>query len=178
MDQPEKKQGIVSSAHLVSENAAELSEVEYGLIVAGNAFGHWVVRGMAAAAADFPVAADLGMIDVYCLHSVNHHGRAKRLADICFKLNIGDTHIISYALKKLAAADLVTSTKQGKEVFYETTETGKALCLRYREVRETCLIDGFSSLGTVDAKSLSELARQLRTLSGLYDQAARSATHL
>ena len=30
---------IVSSAHLVSDKAAELSEVEYGLIVASNAFG-------------------------------------------------------------------------------------------------------------------------------------------
>ena len=36
---------IVSSAHLVSDKAAELSEVEYGLIVAGNAFGVWTVRG-------------------------------------------------------------------------------------------------------------------------------------
>ena len=41
---------IVSSAHLVSDKAAELSEVEYGLIVASNAFGLWAVRGTAAAA--------------------------------------------------------------------------------------------------------------------------------
>ena len=37
---------IVSSAHLVSDKAAELSEVEYGLIVASNAFGLWTVRGL------------------------------------------------------------------------------------------------------------------------------------
>ena len=53
---------IVSSAHLVSDNAAELSEVEYGLIVASNAFGLWAVRGTAAAAADFPGIADLGAV--------------------------------------------------------------------------------------------------------------------
>ena len=33
---------IVSSAHLVSERSAEMSEFEYGLIVAGNAFNRWV----------------------------------------------------------------------------------------------------------------------------------------
>ena len=44
-----KRAIIVSSAHLVSESAAELSEVEYGLIVANNAFGLWCVRGTAAA---------------------------------------------------------------------------------------------------------------------------------
>ena len=43
---------IVSSSHLVSEKAAELSEVEYGLIVGWNAFGKWMVKAMATAVAD------------------------------------------------------------------------------------------------------------------------------
>ena len=169
---------IVSSAHLVSDKAAELSEVEYGLIVASNAFGLWAVRGTAAAAADFPEVADLGVIDVMCLHSVNHRDRPKKLADICFKLNIEDTHIVNYALKKLVKAGLVSGEKQGKEVFYSTTGTGLALIARYREIREACLVDAFSALGAVDRDSLVELARQLRVLSGLYGQAARSATNM
>ena len=44
---------IVSSAHLIPDSAAELSEVEYGLIVASNAFGLWCVRGAAAAIAEY-----------------------------------------------------------------------------------------------------------------------------
>ena len=36
-DQPHKR--IVSSSYFVSKEAVELSEVEYGLIVASNAFG-------------------------------------------------------------------------------------------------------------------------------------------
>lgn len=40
---------IVSSAHLVSAQSAEMSEFEFGLIVAGNAFHRWVVHCMAAA---------------------------------------------------------------------------------------------------------------------------------
>ena len=169
---------IVSSAHLVSDGVAELSEVEYGLIVASNAFGLWCVRGTAAAIAEFPVAADLGVLDVLCLHSVNHRGREKKLADICFKLNIEDAHLVNYALKKLIKAGLVGGRKQGKEVLYVTSDMGQALCLRYREIREACLVDAFSALGEIDAKSLADLARQLRVLSGLYGQAARSATNL
>ena len=106
---------IVSSAHLVSDKAAELSEVEYGLIVASNAFGLWTVRGRRRAA-EFPDMADLGVIDILCLHSVNHRGRAKKLADICFKLNVEDTHVVNYALKKLIKAGLIAGQKQGKEV--------------------------------------------------------------
>ncbi len=40
---------IVSSAHLVSPQSAEMSEFEFGLIVASNAFHRWVVHCMAAA---------------------------------------------------------------------------------------------------------------------------------
>jgi hypothetical protein len=58
-------------------------------------------------------------------------------------LNIEDTHVVSYSLKKLAAADLVAGAKRGKEVFFATTGPA-ALCLRYREVREACLMPGFS----------------------------------
>ena len=173
-----KRTPIVSSAHLVSDRAAGLSEVEYGLIVAGNAFGLWTVRGTAAARAEFPDVAELGVIDILCLHSVNHRGRAKRLADICFKLNVEDTHVVNYALKKLVRAGLVASSKSGKEVHYSTTEKGIALIAKYSEIREACLIDAVSALGEVDARSLSDLARQLRVLSGLYGQAARSATNM
>ncbi len=37
---------IVSSRHLVSERCAELSELEYALIMTSNAFNKWMVRCM------------------------------------------------------------------------------------------------------------------------------------
>ena len=49
---------------------------------------------------------------------------------------------------------------------------------RYRDIREACLVDAFTALSEVDPDSLGELARQLRVLSGLYGQAARSATNM
>ena len=50
---------IVSSAHLVSDGLAELSEFEYGLIVANNAFGVWCVGWKSVATIEILVAAGL-----------------------------------------------------------------------------------------------------------------------
>ncbi len=164
---------IVSSAHLVAEGAPELSEFEYGLMVSANAFNRWVTRCMAAAG-----APELGRLDILVLHTVNHRGRAKRLADICFTLNVEDTHLVNYALKKLLKADLVTAAKRGKESQYTTTGRGGALCRRYRDVREACLIETMAALGGLENSEIGRAASILRALSGLYDQAARAATSL
>ena len=171
------RKAIVSSAHLVSERAAELSAFEYGLYIASNAFERWIVRCMAAAG-----RPELGALDVMVLHSVNHRARDKRLADICFVLNIEDSHTVNYALKKLARLGLVVGDKRGKEIFYATSKEGEALCLKYREVREACLVNAFSVFAGGQDEDLNaeigQAADLLRALSGLYDQAARSATSL
>ena len=111
----------MSSSRLVSKKAVELREVEHLLIVASNAFGMRMVKAMSAALAEMEQSANLGVLDILCLHSVNHLGRAKKLADICFKLNVEDSHTVNYALKKLNRYWLVQSEKQGEEVFYGTT---------------------------------------------------------
>lgn len=167
------KSPIVSSAHLVSAQSAELSEFEFGLIVASHAFERWVSRCMAAAG-----IPDLAPLDVLVLHTTNHRARHKRLADICFVLNIDDQHLVSYALKKLGRLGLVERTRKGKEVLYSTSAEGQAACLRYREVRERCLVDALVLGRIADNPRIGEAAGLLRTLSGLYDQAARSATSL
>ena len=118
----EAAQRIVSSSHLVSEKSPELSEFEFGLIIAGHAFDRWMIRCMAAAG-----YKDMTPTDVLVLHHVNHREREKRLADVCFVLNIEDTHVVSYSLKKLAAAGLVEGRKRGKEVFFSTTAKGAAV---------------------------------------------------
>ena len=167
------KKKIVSSAHLVARDAPELSEFEYGLMVSANAFNRWVARCMAAAG-----APELAALDVLVLHTVNHRSRAKRLADICFTLNVEDTHLVNYALKKLVKADLVAAGKRGKETHYTASESGEALCQRYRAVRDTCLIETMAALGGVENAEIGRAASVLRALSGLYDQAARAATSL
>ncbi|MWL87196.1 winged helix DNA-binding protein [Cupriavidus sp. SW-Y-13] len=163
---------IVSSSHLVSVRSPELSEFEFGLNTAYNAYSRWVVRCMGAAG-----VRDLTFLDVLVLHHVNHRGRAKRLADICFVLNVEDTHLVTYALKKLVGLGLVAGERVGKEATYATTTAGTEACARYREIREQCLTSNFTE-GSDENVEIGELARLLRVLTGLYEQAARSATSL
>lgn len=163
-------QAIVSSSHLVSPKSAEMSELEYGLIVSWNAFSRWAVRCMAAAG-----VPDLTITDVLVLHHINHRARNKKLADICFVLNYEDTHVVNYSLKKLLAAGLAVGDKVGKEVFYRPTEKGEEAVRQYRVVREQCLM---SSVEGEMNPHIGELARFLRVMSGLYDQAARAASSL
>lgn len=169
---PVDRTAIVSSAHLVSERSAEMSEFEFGLIVAGNAFNRWVAHCMSAAG-----LKDLTPLDVIVLHHVTHRARDKRLADICFIMNVEDTHLINYALKKLQNLGVVAASKNGKEVTYAATDTGRAYVQRYREIRESCLIDAMNADEGLN-RDIGELARLLRVLSGMYDQAARSAASL
>ncbi len=161
---------IVSSDHLVSEKVPELSEMEFGMILSWHAFSRWMMRCMASAG-----VKDMTPMDVLVLHHVMHRCSAKKLADICFVLNVEDAHVVSYSLKKLATMGLVQSSKSGKEVLFSATEEGAAVCLRYRDVREACLLPGFSG-GEEENMRLGELAKMLRTLSGRYDQAARAAS--
>lgn len=163
---------IVSSGHLASGALPALSEFEFGMIMATHAFNRWMVRCMAAAG-----VPDLSPLDVLVMHNVNHRGKAKRLADVCLVLNIEDTHVVSYSLKKLEKLKLVKAGRLGKEKTVQVTAAGEALCARYREVREALLVK--SVLGTgVDAAKLSAIAAELRALSGQYDQAARAAASL
>jgi predicted MarR family transcription regulator len=161
---------IVTSDHLVSAKSPELSEFEFGLIIAWHAFARWMMRCMAAAG-----VKDMAPTDVLVLHHVAHRDVEKRLGDICFVLNIEDTHVVSYSLRKLAGLGLVQSARRGKEAFFSVTPEGLAICMRYRNVRETCLMPGFSG-SDEDNAQIGEFARLLRTVSGRYDQAARAAT--
>ncbi|MBK1622397.1 winged helix DNA-binding protein [Afifella marina] len=163
---------IVSAAHLAEGEMSALSEVEFALEMANNAFSRWMVRGMAAAGVD-----GLSALDVLVLHTVAHRARMKTVADICLVLNIEDTHTVTYTLKKLERLGLVSSSRRGKEKAVAVTSEGEAACLRYRKIRETLLVEAVKSLG-LDETEMSRLAALLRALSGHYDQAARSAVSL
>ncbi len=167
-----EKRRIVSSRHLAEGDGWEASEIEYGLIIAYNAFSRWMTRCMSAAG-----NMDMTPLEILVLHNVNHRGKDKRLTDICFLLNIEDTHTVNYALKKLLKMGMLTSKKRGKEVFYCTSEAGMALCESYRNVRDRCFIDGLSRLD-MTGDDMREIASSLRSLSGQYDQASRAAASL
>ena len=171
-DQINRGRPIVSSRHLADGELWEASEVEYGMIIAFNAFSRWMTRCMSAAG-----NSDLTPLDILVLHNTNHREREKRLTDICFLLNIEDTHTVNYALRKLMKMELLESEKRGKEVFYRTSPAGRDLCEAYRKIRESCLLEGLSRLD-ISGAQMREVAASLRTLSGQYDQASRAAASL
>ncbi len=163
---------IVSSGHLASGALPALSEFEFALSMTVHAFHRWMVRCMAAAG-----VPDLSPLDVLVLHNVNHRGKPKRLADICLVLNIEDTHIVNYSLKKLERLKLIKGGRKGKEKTVEVTPAGGETCQRYAQVREQLLVKSVCATG-IDPARLSEIAAAMRTLSGQYDQAARAAASL
>ncbi|WP_245496755.1 winged helix DNA-binding protein [Lichenibacterium ramalinae] len=163
---------VVSSAHLAAGAMPALSEFEFGTILVSHAFERWMVRCMAAAG-----VPDLSPVDVLVLHAAHHRDRPKRMADLCLVLNIEDTHVVSYAVKKLARLGLVATRLQGKEKLVAATPAGAEACRRYGEIREALLVRSVAALG-LDRAALSTLAAQMRVLSGHYDQAARAAASL
>lgn len=164
---------FVSSSHLAAgSKLPELSEFEFGLILASNAFDRWMVRCMAAAGLQ-----GMTPLDVLVLHSVKHRHRPKRFSDICLVLGIDDTHTVIYALKKLEQQKMILRVRQGKEKLVQITEEGEAICERYAKIRERLLVDAVAQIG-LDPKSLSNVASTIRILSGHYDQSARTATTL
>jgi predicted MarR family transcription regulator len=175
VDGPEMGAGIgpvVSAQHLASGAMPALSEIEFALNITNNAYQRWMVR--AAAASGF---AGLAPNDILVLHSINHRGREKTLADLCLVLNIEDTHLVNYSIKKLASIGLIKTGKRGKEKTAMITDNGKAACERYREIREALLVESVKSLG-LDESQISHIATVLRSLSGQYEQASRSAASL
>lgn len=163
---------IVSSAHLAEGGSPGLSEVEYGLILASHAFSRWMVRCMAAAG-----LPGLSPMEVMILHSIRHRGREKKLADICLVLDIEDTHVVTYAIRKLEAAGLLSTGRAAKEKTVKITQKGAEACSRYAQIREHLLVDSTANARPPE-ETLSEIAAVLRFMSGAFNQAARAATTL
>ncbi len=160
---------VVSASHLASGAMPALSEVEFAVNMMVNAYHRWMARCMAAAG-----APGMSPLDTLVLHTVNHRGRPKSLADICLVLNIEDTYTVTYALKKLEKLSFVATGKRGKEKVVEITPAGETVCMEYRRIREALLVEPVKGIG-MDERELSRLAATMRSVSGHYDQAARAA---
>ncbi|MHC5307720.1 winged helix DNA-binding protein [Bartonella sp. LJL80] len=163
---------VVSSAHLAEGAIPALSELEYALTVYHNGFYRWMVHCMNAAG-----VSGLQAIDVQILHTVNHRGREKSMAELALLFNIEDTHIISYASKKLEGLGLIKTSRRGKEKILGITEKGAEACQRYFKVREQILIKPLHDMKW-DEQNISNIASFIHTLSGHYDQATRTAVSL
>ncbi|MFC3443600.1 winged helix DNA-binding protein [Sphingobium rhizovicinum] len=167
----EQRRAIVSSAHLADGAAPALSELEFSLTLAATAYQRWLGRCAQAA------GMSLSPLEVLILHSVRHRDRAKRLGDIALVLDIEDTHLATYALRKLEKSGLVATRREGKEKLIEATAAGREFCDAYRIIRERLLATPLAADGPAET-ALSEAADLLRRISGQYNQAARAAATL
>jgi predicted MarR family transcription regulator len=163
------REPIVSSAHLAAGASPALSEFEFGLIIMLHAFERWVVSCMAASG-----VPNLSNTEVLILHIVRSRDRPKRFSDIARILDIEETHIITYAVRKLEAAKLLATRREGKEKVVTATRQGIEVCARFAAVREQLLVKPLRSSGPTE-EILSDIGEKLRTLSGYYDQAVRAA---
>jgi predicted MarR family transcription regulator len=160
---------LVSSAHLADGGLPTLSEVEFSGTLYIAAYHRWMVRCMAAAG-----MSNLSPTDVLVLHTVRHRDRPKRFADIALVLDIEETHLATYSVRKLEGLGLVATKRTGKEKVVSITAEGVDLCTRYGQVREAILVEAVRATATSEA-DLSRGAALLRQLSGIYGQAARAA---
>ncbi|GIL39650.1 winged helix DNA-binding protein [Roseiterribacter gracilis] len=147
----------------------KLSEMELSLTVLWNSVRRWLGQRSNANAVN-----GLSDLDVFLLHLLVYRNKPLRGIDLAFALSIDDLHLVSYALKKLAKLGMISSGRVGKEVFYEATAKGRENYDEFISDRERYLEPamGFLQKSDIDIEALN-LA--LRTLSGIYEQAARAA---
>ncbi len=145
-----------------------LSRLEQTLTVTANSFHRWLTRGMAMVG-----HADLSPLSIMILNIAAQSPHPRTMADICLVLGVEDAHLARYATQKLAETGLIETGRVGKEKTITVTEKGAEIWQRFLAVRNRLLLDAVSPMaGKVD---LMEVAAALRTLSGAYDQARRSA---
>lgn len=159
---------VVSSAHLAAGGSPALSELEFSLNLLATAYQRWIVRCMAT------TSVQMSTLEIMILHTVRHRDRPKRLGDIMLILNLDETHLASYAIRKLESAGLVKTARIGKEKVVSSTPAGITLCERYGRMREDLLVHMVQALA-IPEQLLSETAARLRVLSATYEQAARAA---
>jgi predicted MarR family transcription regulator len=146
----------------------QLSELELTLTVLWNCVRRWLSQRSNSQA-----GSGLSDLDVFLLHLLVYRNKQLRGIDLAFALSIDDMHLVSYSLKKLARLGLISSAKIGKEVFYEATDKGREDYFDFLNDRKKYLEPAMKFLSR--DFDLEALTNFLRTLSSVYEQAARSA---
>jgi len=154
-----------------SDHEVFVTEIEFALFRAFAAFSRWM-DDLALCSSD--ADGSCNGIDFAVLNVIRMHDRPKALSDIARLLNRDDLSNMQYTLRKLIKAGLVEKVggeSQRKGVTYRVTEQGAVATERYAAFRRELLIPMTQSLAEGEQK-MDEVAKVLRLLSGIYDQAA------
>jgi predicted MarR family transcription regulator len=150
-------------------DAQRLSTFEYDLITVMFGFFRWIETCMNASD-----VIGLNSLDILILHALNRRPKGQRVSEIGVVMNIDDTHLVAYSLKKLANAGLVEAKRIGRERIFVTTSEGDAACTDYHRVRERFLVREVVKR-TGDLDQFEKAAATLSDLASMYDRAGRAA---
>ena len=162
--------------HLATnDHEIAVAEMEYALIRAFEAFGHWQAECFASVTGESLSGSDNAL-----LHVIRMKDRPKSIREIARLTNRDDTPNIQYSLRKLANQGLIEKqdgNSQRRGVTYCVTERGRAVTDAYADLRRRLLIDFTQSVSNLET-ALTDATRTLDLMSGIYEQAARiAATH-
>lgn len=146
-----------------------LSELELALTVLWNCVRRWMTQRSKGS-----VVNGLSDLDVFLLHLLVYRNRPLRGMDLAFALSVDDMHLVTYSLKKLVRLEMISSERVGKEVFYTAIAKGRQHHSEFLEDRSRYLEPAMKYVTSGDY-DIGELTTLLRALSGIYEQAARSA---
>jgi predicted MarR family transcription regulator len=172
---PEAEKNALDRSWHLARTALEIdvTEVEYALMRCFEAFGRWQAECLASVS-DFSATGPENAL----LHVIRMNDRPKSMRDLAHMTNREDIPNIQYSLRKLIQGGLVVRSGSGRSgVVYEVTEEGRDVTDRYAAVRAVLLVGGVERVPEL-SKRMEEAARTLELMTGIYEQAARSAaTH-
>lgn len=143
----------------------DLSQLEMSLTVLWNSARRWLSKRSSSGLSD---------LDVFLMHMLAYRNTAMRASDLAFALAIDDMHLVSYSLKKLTKLGFTASSKSGKEVVYRATPAAVEHRNAFLEDRARYVEPAIQHL-IISGIDIEVLTKALRALSGVYEQAARSA---
>jgi predicted MarR family transcription regulator len=172
---PEGGSAAVDRSWHLARNAPEVdvAELEYALMRAFEAFGRWQGECLASVIDLVASGPENAM-----LHIIRMHDRPKTIKDLARLANREDIPNMQYSLRKLIGAGLVVRNGSGRSgVTYSVTDKGRDVTDRYADVRASLLIKAVQSVPNFPSR-LREAANTLDLLTGIYEQASRTAaTH-
>ena len=172
---PEAGPAAVDRSWHLARNPVEVdvAELEYALMRGFEAFGRWQGECLASVIDLVASGPENAM-----LHIIRMHDRPKTIKDLARLANREDIPNMQYSLRKLIGAGLVVRSGSGRSgVTYSVTDKGREVTDRYADVRASLLIKAVQSVPNFQSR-LQEAAATLDLLTGIYEQAARTAaTH-
>ena len=158
-----------------NDHEVALTELEYSLIRAAEAFQRWQSECLATAS-----GKALSGADNVILHVIRMNDRPKSVTEIARLTNRDDISNIQYTIRKLSKAGLIekmTSRRRRRGISYRVTTKGHEVTEFYTRLRVELLCKLTGAIKDVEAH-LEAGSGVLDLMSGIYDQAARvAATH-